>query len=340
MQGLFATCSWRRLAADLSGWSQLQTLSISMGGELTSFEPAALPDSLEELLLRNNALEGVSAALVAALPPSLRVLNLAGNKLALLDAPLLARLPRLTALYLGGNALAAISERAFMAPAPQLQVLYLGGNRLAALPESLGRLGALAALYMHDNALASLPASLPGLAALETLTLHRNAFAALPAELLALRRLRSLSVRENPLVTSFAEMLPLAALPSLTELAARAVVRAQASDPRAADRLPAVLADYLGRAQCCHACASAYFAPRASRIEFVDLCGSMHVPFLQFVCGESCPGVREGRQLDPVTRAARVRKVLLDRYNPALSAPLDDLRSELQRSNHWEESFD
>ena len=317
---------------DLSGWTALRSLNLS-GNRIESMEDVQWPPLLDELNLRNNMLEDFPASVFDA--SMLTSLHLAGNKIAALGGSF-ERIPLLTKLYLGGNRISDIDPKVFCS-LPHLEVLYLGGNRLSALPATIGELASLRALWLHDNQLGEIPANVMALHSLEQLYLHKNQLVVLPAEVMALRKLRKLSLRENPLVTRFAESYR-SKMPSLLELAARAYLKQQQQQPSASiESLPVAVRHMFSQAHQCHACSTPVFSEHVSRIDFLDLCGAVHVPFLQYLCSESCSMHVQSSSMDGISRAARLRKVLLDRYNPHLSAPVEALKDEL---SNWDEGFD
>lgn len=185
----------------------------------------------------------------------------------------------------------------------------------------MAKLDRLKSLYLNSNQITSLPTEMVHLNELVSLHLQYNHLVSLPVELLALKRLQSLSVRGNPLMTNFVEEF-VPGVPSLKELAAR-VVHARGS----VSPLPIELATYVQMAHVCVGCKKASFADTSfSHIEFLDVCGSYHVPFLQFLCSQRCVATPT---IDPTIRLARLRKVLLDTYNPDNSASVEDVHREL-----------
>lgn len=325
----------RRLELDLSPLTSLETLNLS-DNQLTTLEGLILPASLRTLQLNGNQLASFPLLTLLSQCPSLTSLYLSGNKLASLPEGL-EELVALRTLYLGSNQLSSLPEGLLFPPG--LVSLYLGGNRLSAVPATLGLLTRLRVLHLHDNQLTELPASLVQLSELEVLNLHRNRLALLPVELLGLRKLRQLSVRQNPLLTRFAGSYH-RHLPSLQELAARAIK--QHAIPYSPEALPPALCDLLDSSSRCLGCGGPYFGNNCvSHIEFVDLCGSYRVPFLQYICSARCKEEVKGtgghRQeaalpLTPLAKVARLRKILLDKYCPSESVALEELQRELEEN--------
>ena len=315
----------RSLPADLSHLVSLHTLNLS-DNHLSSLSGTVLPPALTTLVLSGNSFASFPLAELLSVAPSHTSLSLSGNKLASLPANL-SRLFALTSLQLGSNELTTRSIDVVF-PAG-LQVLYLGGNLLTELPETVGLLARLRVLSVHDNLLSRLPATMVQLTDLEVLNLHRNRLTLLPVELLALRQLRQLSVRQNPLVTNFAASYH-QHLPTLQELAGRVVKKHRLDEGQEA-RLPLGVKQFLEGSHECLGCGGSYFGDSGvSRVEFVDMCGSFRVPFLQYICSDACHNHNHGQpQMSRHGKLARLRKVLLDKYAPSKSLSLEDITREL-----------
>ena len=189
---------------------------------------------------------------------------------------------------------------------PQLNRLDVTHNKLCELPDAIGMMRGLRDLMLDSNRLTSLPDSLYEIKGLVKLSVANNRIARLDRRIGQLTCLIALHVDNNPLesLPSEAGLLPFlrhvssanckfldeescrpkkrAPLPSLTELAARALLRhsiayakddddaACRGDAGALTRLPASLARYLASAERCSFCAGPMFEAVVTRYRFVN----------------------------------------------------------------------
>jgi Leucine-rich repeat (LRR) protein len=308
-----------------------------------------LPENLEELNLRGNKLLKFPQEIFKSYK-SLKSLNLSGNEIESLPEEKLKSLEKLEVLHLGGNKIQTLPND--IGELRNLKVLYLGGNQIEELPSSLGNLENLTCLSLHDNLIKQLPHTMVKLSNLQVLNIHKNQIKILPVEIIGLRHLKQLSVRENPLLTNFAQTIHMG-VPSLLELSARAVKKYKLDTSLSLSSvLPQEVNRLLQDAKCCIGCGGTYFGQvGVSQVEFVDLCGSYRVPFLRYICSKNCfidqkssssssssstieveEQVSSRPHLTQAQQIARVRKVLLDKYNPNLSASVEVLQEEIEQN--------
>ncbi|KAL2911284.1 hypothetical protein HK105_209253 [Polyrhizophydium stewartii] len=128
-------------------------------------------NSLERLVMSNNALTGSIPPWLSALP-WLRTLSLEGNRLSGSIPAELGRLSRLQVLLLGKNELSGTIPEA-LAELSSLETLELGSNRLSGpIPAELSRLRNLTTLFAAEN---DLEGRIPPLRRIRFLSLHGNA---------------------------------------------------------------------------------------------------------------------------------------------------------------------
>jgi len=288
------------------------------------------PSSLEVLILNGNQISEIP---ISAFPKSLRRLHLSGNKISTLPMDL-DTLTSLKELYLGQNHLSVIDSN-LLFPS-NLEVLYLGGNQLTTIPQTIGFLPNLKLLSLNDNLIKALPPTFVQLSNLEILHLHKNKLTFLPVEILGIRKLKQLTVRQNPLLTQFADNMH-HHLPSLKELSGRTIKKHKISYQK--ENLPKEVSQYLESSKECLGCAGAYFGDSClSHVEFIDMCGSYRVPFLNFLCSEKCKKEESQESQEPsFSRVVRLRKILLDKYAPSSSTTMEVLEKEIIKN---EEYFD
>ena len=159
---------------DLRGMTALRHLHLNDNG-FSGAVPGNLPTGLQQLYIRNNALDGSTFPDLSSLsslsdvrldgnaltgsvppddllPPNLRILLLYNNSLSG-AIPDLSDLSSLALLYVQGNDLTGAIPAATMLP-PNVQRLVLSGNALDQEIPDLNALASLAWFYATDNALA------------------------------------------------------------------------------------------------------------------------------------------------------------------------------------------
>jgi len=274
--------------------------------------------ALTTLVLKHNRLRDGALPKDFGLMRHLRELNLSGNSFSHIPEQVL-ELPSLSDLYVAENQVQELPETIHRLK--RLRVLHLGGNQLTTVPTSLGNMASLQVLVLCDNQLTELPDSICRLPRLRTLLLHANKLSTLPGAIVRLRALKQLSLRDNPLVRNFVSEMHYEP-PSLVELAARCV---KLHDVRyAPGDLPQDLMEHLGSAKRCvnKRCKGVYFDTRVEDVQFVDFCGTYHIPLMRYLCSSHCESQHRARAQqratddsdsddEPAWRQRRLRRVLL-----------------------------
>ena len=186
---------------DLDGLTQLQSLRLYLGGEITEL-PAGLfaeTPNLEVLSLPRQKIGELPAGIFDDVP-KLGALNLNASELTSLPEEVFEHTPNLRILELADNKLAAVSKDT-LDDVPELEILNLHHNRLTELPDNLfDNHTKLRDLDLSANRIAALHEdTFDGLSQLTNLNLSNNKLPKLPEDVFeGLSNLTILELQDNP----------------------------------------------------------------------------------------------------------------------------------------------
>ena len=186
---------------DLDGLTQLQSLRLYLGGEITEL-PAGLfaeTPNLKILSLPRQKIGELPAGIFDDVP-KLGVLNLYASELTSLPEEVFEHTPNLRILELADNKLAAVSKDT-LDDVPELEILNLLHNRLTELPDNLfDNHTKLRDLDLSANRIAALHEdTFDGLSQLTILNLRGNKLPTLPEDVFeGLSNLTILELQDNP----------------------------------------------------------------------------------------------------------------------------------------------
>ena len=186
---------------DLDGLTQLQSLRLYLGGEITEL-PAGLfaeTPNLEVLSLPRQKIGELPAGIFDDVP-KLGALNLYASELTSLPEEVFEHTPNLRILELADNKLAAVSKDT-LDDVPELEILNLHHNRLTELPDNLfDNHTKLRKLDLSFNRIAALHEdTFDGLSQLTNLNLSGNKLPTLPEDVFeGLSNLTILELQDNP----------------------------------------------------------------------------------------------------------------------------------------------
>ena len=186
---------------DLDGLTQLQSLRLYLGGEITEL-PAGLfaeTPNLKILSLPRQKIGELPAGIFDDVP-KLGVLNLYASELTSLPEEVFEHTPNLRILELADNKLAAVSKDT-LDDVPELEILNLHHNRLTELPDNLfDNHTELRKLDLSFNRIAALHEdTFDGLSQLTNLNLSGNKLPTLPEDVFeGLSNLTILELQDNP----------------------------------------------------------------------------------------------------------------------------------------------